>query len=823
MTLTPSAGQSMQLTPLWEHVVRTRRFPSEVDTQQTFLEISERLRDPEWEVRQHALRVLMDVLPTLNADVVDKAMQPVVPELINNLGHPAPAVRKGALDTLRVYLVYSHDKDNVVKNILHEGLNRPEPHDAFQTNVTTGIILSAPSLLFPASCSPPPAEQLVKDTTIALASRLAQVPHQEAVLKSLMKIRDAVGTQLYDDYLASYDPKLRKNIELLCKIYNVKSNRGTRRKEEESKEVCKLEREDRSMDRTWESDSDTSGIAEEEDETGSMPPARVVLETEIKFNEETAITMTILEEKDEESESDKDAESGTDLRNDMEALEVKDPNDRRRTPRRVHFGGEIVKLRTPDSDETESLELNRKTRIPLPVSPATKMPAERPRRRPSSQPCSPLRESRRPRRVSRSVSSSPKREVYTHNAELSPKKGILARTSSPVFIIKPVEQHSAGRKRRSVASRNNEGKGAGDKEWATSEFSSGNVEDVLKASKVDPRITTLVEKERVLRNNENPEITSSDGLLEAKDPQDTRNSTMNDKQFLNKKESFEGGMKRSNRKTDNTNVSSLKRIVDGNQSTNISSTTKGEDKSSAKQAQKNTALAQNKNMFEVFPRQERNYILMELSSPERKTSAEKKITSEAVTLPEEERTIQGEVLSSDIQNDLTEHPESMNDVGIEEFTVGVSMEEKRISEIGAEDRSENIVEVIAEATRKKSAENPRAFPTDEAKSRIVKSEVTFVDAEKSSETKCERSSNNATKNAAVVNAENPGSDVKTINSGDNERIPWKGRGKDRADAIEGSVTRNGREGESKPKEPNWEELGLVDQEVLEDLHNKVLE
>lgn len=97
--------------------MRTRRFPSEVDTQATFVEISERLRDPEWEVRQHALRVLMDVLPTLNTDAVDKVMQPVVPELINNLGHPAPAVRKGALDALRVYLVHTPNRDSVVKNV----------------------------------------------------------------------------------------------------------------------------------------------------------------------------------------------------------------------------------------------------------------------------------------------------------------------------------------------------------------------------------------------------------------------------------------------------------------------------------------------------------------------------------------------------------------------------------------------------------------------------------------------------------------------------------------------------------------------------------
>lgn len=97
--------------------VRTRRFPSEIDTRLIFVEISERLRDPEWEVRQHALRVLMDVMPTLSGEIVDEVMQPVVPELLNNLGHAAPAVRKGALDALRVYLVHSLDRERIVKNV----------------------------------------------------------------------------------------------------------------------------------------------------------------------------------------------------------------------------------------------------------------------------------------------------------------------------------------------------------------------------------------------------------------------------------------------------------------------------------------------------------------------------------------------------------------------------------------------------------------------------------------------------------------------------------------------------------------------------------
>lgn len=383
MTLTSSNGQPIQLTPLWEHVVRTKKFPTDVDTRSTFLEISDRLRDPEWEVRQHALRVLIDVLPTLNADIVDKVMQPVVPELVNNLGHPAPAVRKGALDAFRVFLIHSHDRENTIKNILEDGLNRSEVQNSFQTNVTTGVILSVPSLLFPSSNSPSPDSRLVKEVTIALASRLAQVPHQEAVLKSLMKIRDAIGVEEFESYLEDYDNKLKKNIEILSKIYNVKSNKKNLKKGTDGKNVEKVEK---NLEGKWENDSDTSGIAEEEDEITSMPAARVVLETEIKFNEETAITMTILEEKDDsENEENEEEENETDMKNEIEGKE-----DKRKTPRRVHFGGEIVKLRTPDSDDTESGETTLKTKIPLPVSPVTKMPINRPR--PSSQPCSPHRE-----------------------------------------------------------------------------------------------------------------------------------------------------------------------------------------------------------------------------------------------------------------------------------------------------------------------------------------------------------------------------------------------------------------------------------------------
>ena len=260
-------------------------------------------------------------------------------------------------------------------------MNRPDAHNPFQTNVTTGVILSAPLLLFPSSNSPPPTTQILKDATIAFASRLVQVPHQEAILKSLLKIRDAVDEEEFESYLAHYDDKFKKNIDVLSKIYKIKS---TKKKQDKNRtqDIMKADKKERAFDK-WDSDSDTSGIAEEDE----IPPSKVVLETEIKFNEETAITMIILEEKDDDdSEDNEEKKNKIDVMNGI--IEESSSADKRRTPRRVHFGGEIVKLRTPDSDDTESIEITPKTRIPLPVSPATKMP-EMMRKRPSSQSCSP--------------------------------------------------------------------------------------------------------------------------------------------------------------------------------------------------------------------------------------------------------------------------------------------------------------------------------------------------------------------------------------------------------------------------------------------------
>lgn len=79
-------------------------------------------------------------------------------------------------------------------------------------------------------------------------------------------------------------------------------------------------------DAGYDVDNESSSDEGDKDDTASLPEGRVILETEIKFSEETAITMTVLE-----------------------ADEV--PSPPRRTGRRVTFGGESVKTRSPDPDD----------------------------------------------------------------------------------------------------------------------------------------------------------------------------------------------------------------------------------------------------------------------------------------------------------------------------------------------------------------------------------------------------------------------------------------------------------------------------------------
>ncbi|KAF5308085.1 hypothetical protein FQR65_LT00627 [Abscondita terminalis] len=301
------------LTPLWEFVVRTKSLPEGLDLNIFFQVVHERLQNPEREVRQHALRVLSEVITVIDSVTLDSKMQVIVPDLISNLGHVGPAVRKGAIDCLKVYLNCSNHADDILRDIVYNGVEKSS-ENKMKSNVVSGIIIAMPFLI----------KNISRDTLVYIIriifEKMVQITYQETALKSLVRIKDIIGDELFEECT---DGSFKNDFIQLSEVYNVYGTNVTQ-------EVSDVE-SDLIIRKT------PSEILED----------KVILETEIKLNSGPAITMQIHEESRQNV--------GTE---DSEDDDSEDYYEARRTPRRVRFGGEVVKLRTPDSDSNQPSDLD---------------------------------------------------------------------------------------------------------------------------------------------------------------------------------------------------------------------------------------------------------------------------------------------------------------------------------------------------------------------------------------------------------------------------------------------------------------------------------
>lgn len=684
-----------------------------------------------------------------------------------------------------------------------------------------GVILSVPSLLFPSSGSPRPPEGVLKFAINALASRLVQVTHQEAALRSLARIREIIGTEEFDSHMMDNNSNVKRDFEVLCDVYNVKIYQEN---DEKSSSAGKNggKKEIVSVLKQWSSDSDSSGTTddcrdeeeEEEDQddvlVGPMPPARVVLETEIKFDEETAITMTILEEKDKESDAD-DATSDSDSENNFKAkdagvvqiLEDAVP-ERKNTQRRVRFGGEIVKLRTPDSDEAslEAPEVPR-TKIPLPLFPATKMPLDH--RRASSQPSSPVH-SKHPKK--RSSSNSPKREIYMHNALLSPKKSILTRSSSPVYVIQPVESRKGEKRISKIKSSEALASGVKNptiiKQLAEPEAGNKIIEENLQTKENEDKVMNVIEERVVL-----PEVKNEEHKLVKNAPR--------------------------GKKSESSIPQQVDVIVDAKDHVDVESLKSGKktEKETVVESPKRSSRPTSRVNFDIFPKQERNYILMELSSPERKKNMEKKISGSAndapfghvvndasfganISEPKTERTVSDQLMNPIIDSEPTAASQTSGaseTTMTQRFPTAIKSDPLNTSDVLTFQSSQ-------ELQYEKSSKDP-ALPSSTS---INNSHVRNLQSSKELLDQL----NGDVKVRSITPSRKEESE-NGVNSGipvDNSHSFQEFSISDRQirsapDPESESLTCSSSEGEGNTLEPSWEELGLVDQEILNDLHNKV--
>ncbi|XP_035916490.1 uncharacterized protein LOC118514071 [Anopheles stephensi] len=419
----------LQLTPLWEYIIRNNELPVGLNMNELFREFLERLHDPEFQVRQHALRVLIDVIIVLR-DETDIYFAPLLPPIIDNLGHPSPAVRKGALDVLKVYIAQTKLPETVMLEIMNYGMDR-NPKDPLSSRYIVGVMLALPSLIQPAILT---AKRtfILRAVINALGGKMVQITYQEIALKILLKIKNTIGSrEFYECISVAY----RRDFDLLCNVYGLPNPPKSPRRDP-IVPPGELSLGHAEMRKSWKPTvapgaptplqalspkaqrwkSGSHGEISRSTEVNDTPRLRhrigsderlpqhdyilskgpgggpllrrvslekiddskVIMETEIKINKES-VTMRILEAETSNSnsiseESDEDnvnkrfgvvrVLTDSELEDSVTVKSIGDPQPAmqqdllyssdteyvRRTPRRVRFGGEIVKMRTPDSD-----------------------------------------------------------------------------------------------------------------------------------------------------------------------------------------------------------------------------------------------------------------------------------------------------------------------------------------------------------------------------------------------------------------------------------------------------------------------------------------
>uniref|UniRef100_A0A182NE41 TOG domain-containing protein n=1 Tax=Anopheles dirus TaxID=7168 RepID=A0A182NE41_9DIPT len=513
----------LQLTPLWEYIIRNNELPVGLNMNELFREFLERLHDPEFQVRQHALRVLIDVIIVLR-DETDIYFAPLLPPIIDNLGHPSPAVRKGALDVLKVYIAQTKLPETVMLEIMNYGMDR-NPKDPLSSRYIVGVMLALPSLIQPAILT---AKRtfILRAVINALGGKMVQITYQEIALKILLKIKNTIGSrEFYECISVAY----RRDFDLLCNVYGLPNPLKSPRRDPivppgeiplgnvemrkswkptvvaapaaASPAVVPLQPLSPKAQR-WKSGShgdisraaalstDPTRLRHRRGSDERLPQhdyilskgpgggpllrrvslekiddSKVIMETEIKINKES-VTMRILEAENSNSnsiseESDEDnankrfgvvrvltdseledsvtvksigiGSQGTTLQH-HDFLQSSDTEYVRRTPRRVRFGGEIVKMRTPDSDTfdqsdqdamTLSQASNQSSQLILSSSTASE--------RPSSAAALPQRSSLKSAssssdRSSTTYSNAAMRRQYSQSADTersSPPSGLL--------------------------------------------------------------------------------------------------------------------------------------------------------------------------------------------------------------------------------------------------------------------------------------------------------------------------------------------------------------------------------------------------------------
>ncbi|XP_075974142.1 uncharacterized protein LOC142975280 isoform X2 [Anticarsia gemmatalis] len=346
------------LAPLWDRVLRARALPPDLDVELLYVAIRDRLTHPEWEVRLHALRVLADLLP-----LSGNALAFPFDQVVDNLGHSSPNVRKAALDALKVFCTHCEDVECAARAILDKcSYHNIRPHSAnidTKVNVITGLILSIPSVMGILKRRHPNLDMF--PVFQVLGEKLFDPMHRDVAQRSMLKLRRTCGPRDYMINLSRLDSKTQDKFRSLYETYDEDSmdvyyapKKTTYRNNNNNHQP--LVKINHIYNNSHTGPIRLSADSSSEESFGPIPfynnnYAKVIIETEIKFDSDTAITMTVLEENETESEKNTGSEDDYDS-SDRNMLKYSDGDseDTDVVVKKVRFGGESVKIRTPDSD-----------------------------------------------------------------------------------------------------------------------------------------------------------------------------------------------------------------------------------------------------------------------------------------------------------------------------------------------------------------------------------------------------------------------------------------------------------------------------------------
>lgn len=371
------------LSATQQFIDRYDSLPSNVDVADVFRQISSVLTDASIasDKKQAVARLLYEILPRVEEDLLDEIVRisNVLPALTGNLGSSVPAIRKASLDALVAYVKCSSEPERILRFVITQGIDLTPSSSASIVHCirSVPIILDAIKTYSSSTLSSSTKANIVISNSgtgnggvshsamvyvvTTLSKKMVQITHQEEVVRTLYEVKRVVGESKFDHFLETYYPQVKRDFDMFCEVYNLVGDDSSNHYSEltmEPKIESSDENDNDELVRYYDGnnnsdDNDKELLLHDDDEEEISDQLTLVARVELEREMEQNAVIGESDEYETELVRNSDAMNSSDDDVIMKIYD-EDGNEIRRTSsrRRVTFGGEVVKIRTPDSDAT---------------------------------------------------------------------------------------------------------------------------------------------------------------------------------------------------------------------------------------------------------------------------------------------------------------------------------------------------------------------------------------------------------------------------------------------------------------------------------------